>query len=119
MRSVLVAFAILLAILLAISALGGSLNVTEKFYEDAMEEEAEAFFEETAKEEAENFEDKEETTPETSIPVETTGPTTTGPTTPTAPTAMPEAPETKEEFYAEDGEETIEPFEEDNTYMPY
>jgi hypothetical protein len=32
---------------------------------------------------------------------------------------MPKAPETKEEFYAEEGEETIEPFEEDNTYMPY
>lgn len=111
MRSVLVAFAILLAILLAISALGGSLNLTEKFYEDAMEEDAEAFYEETEtdKEEAENFEETEPA----NDPVETTGPTT-----PTAPTAMPQTTETKEEFYVED-EENIEPFEEDNTYMPY
>lgn len=113
MRSVLVAFAILLAILLAISALGGSLNLTEKFYEDAMEEDAEAFYEEeTAKEEAENFEETEP--PKAPVaPVESTGPSA-----PTAPTAMPQTTETKEEFYVED-EETVEPFEDDNTYMPY
>lgn len=119
MRSVLVAFAILLAILLSISALGGSLNVSERFYEDVLDE-TEAFYEEVAKEEAENF-SEDTTPPNTADPLEPTGPTT-----PSAPDAMPSiTAETKEEYYEEEGEgegegeDTIEPFEEDNTFMPY
>lgn len=117
MRSVLVAFAILLAILLSISALGGSLNVSERFYEDMLEEQAEAFYQD--KEEPENF---YQDSASSGNPLQSTGPTA-----PTAPDAMPAV---KEEYYEEEGEaegegeveegqETIEPFEDDNTYMPY
>jgi hypothetical protein len=51
MNSLLVIFIILLAILLLISALGGSLNLHEKFQEDEQEQEpvAEMFYEQTEK----------------------------------------------------------------------
>lgn len=115
MRSVLVTFAILLAILLAISALGGSLNVSEKFYEDI---EKEAFYEDVengtdqTEESTENENENDAEKPkEEAENMENTPPTiTAGPTTVTDPVA-------KETFYQT--EEAIEPFEEDNNFMPY
>lgn len=103
MRKILVTFTVLLAILMLISALGGSLNASERFYEEAMEKEMEHFYEEVSKEEPENYED---------VPKDDKPPV--APQTPTKPA-------TTETYYEDDAqqEESIEPFEEDNTYMPY
>lgn len=107
MRKVLVAFAILLAILLLISSLGGSLNTTEKFYQEAMEHEMEQFYQDTTKEEPENYEEVEEP--------HTTSPPTTEPTTEATSAPLPPSTET----FQNNHKESIEPFEDDNTFMPY
>lgn len=115
MRKVLVAFAILLAILLLISALGGSLNTAEKFYQEALEQEMEQFYQDATKEEHENYEDmsaEEEPSTATS--------TATAPTPSAEPaTEEPSTAPTAETFQNNVHDESIEPFEDDNTFMPY
>lgn len=121
MRTLLVVFAILLAILILISSLGGSLNTTEKFYQEVMEE-AETY---TDMGEMEEFYE-EQTHAAPAMPSAPIAPPT--PETPVAPSTPPPTavPADKEQTPSGpsmstfvNGEEEVEPFDSDSSYMPF
>lgn len=95
MHSILVVFVILLAILMLISALGGSLNLQEKFEEEEHQNTmAEMFYEEPMQEE------------------KTTSPSLPTPTVESPPSPIPMPKQPSVESFT-DGKE-VEPFEEDD-----
>lgn len=113
MRTLLVVFAILLVILTLISSLGGSVNTTERFYEEMMDE-AETY----ANWPAEEFEEETPTAPSVAPP---TGPSVPPPTgSPSTPPASTEMPPPSMSTFANGEDEEIEPFSNDKSeYMPY